>query len=176
MRCGRRLVASLCGLHGLARRSLRPSRGAFPRNTFAHPQPRPLQVVGREEARLGGTAPCARPCRRSMPPTAASIWQVPRRAGWQTFCLLSALRGTLYQKRYCGGIDWRTGILIQYIGAGLLFALGAFAFETREIRWSGELIFALAWLVLVFCRLRRSGCCTGSFAARRRPVLPVCFI
>jgi len=30
-----------------------------------------------------------------------------------------------------------------------LFALGAFTFETREIRWSGELIFALAWLVLV---------------------------
>ncbi len=29
-----------------------------------------------------------------------------------------------------------------------MFALGAFAFETREIRWSGELIFALAWLVL----------------------------
>jgi drug/metabolite transporter (DMT)-like permease len=38
---------------------------------------------------------------------------------------------------------------VQYIGAGLLFALGAFTFETREIRWSGELIFALAWLVLV---------------------------
>ena len=51
--------------------------------------------------------------------------------------------------RYCGGIDWRAGNLIQYIGAGALFALGAFAFETREIRWSGELIFAMAWLVLV---------------------------
>jgi drug/metabolite transporter (DMT)-like permease len=38
---------------------------------------------------------------------------------------------------------------VQYIGAGVLFALGAFAFETREINWSGELIFALAWLVLV---------------------------
>jgi hypothetical protein len=30
-----------------------------------------------------------------------------------------------------------------------LFTLGAFAFETREIHWSGELIFAMAWLVLV---------------------------
>jgi drug/metabolite transporter (DMT)-like permease len=38
---------------------------------------------------------------------------------------------------------------VQYIGAGVLFAVGAFAFETREIHWSGELIFALAWLVLV---------------------------
>jgi hypothetical protein len=47
-------------------------------------------------------------------------------------------------KRYCGNIDWRSGNLVQYIGAGLLFALGAFRFETREIGWSGELIFALA--------------------------------
>ena len=31
----------------------------------------------------------------------------------------------------------------------MLFALGAFAFETREIHWSGELVFALAWLALV---------------------------
>ena len=71
--------------------------------------------------------------------------------GWAAnfLSLIGLTLGTLYQKRYCGGIDWRTGNLIQYIGAGLLFALGAFAFETREIRWSGELIFALAWLVLV---------------------------
>ena len=57
--------------------------------------------------------------------------------------------GTLYQKRYCGRIDWRTGNLVQYAGAGALFAVGAFAFETREIHWSGELIFALAYLVFV---------------------------
>ncbi len=57
--------------------------------------------------------------------------------------------GTLYQKRYCGRIDWRTGNLVQYSGAGLLFWLGAFAFETRVIHWSGELVFAMAWLVIV---------------------------
>ena len=38
---------------------------------------------------------------------------------------------------------------MQYIGACALFWLGAFAFETREIHWSGELIFAMAWLVIV---------------------------
>ena len=27
--------------------------------------------------------------------------------------------------------------------------IGAFAFETRVIHWNGELIFALAWLVLI---------------------------
>lgn len=71
--------------------------------------------------------------------------------GWiaSFLSLIGITLGTLYQKQYCGAIDWRSGNLVQYIGAGVLFALGAFAFETREIHWSGELIFALAWLVLV---------------------------
>ena len=71
--------------------------------------------------------------------------------GWVAsfLSLIGITLGTLYQKRYCGGIDWRTGNLIQYAGAGVLFTLGAFAFETREIHWTGELIFAMAWLVVV---------------------------
>ena len=71
--------------------------------------------------------------------------------GWAAnfLALIGITLGTLYQKRYCGGIDWRTGNLIQYAGVGVLFTLGAFAFETREIHWTGELIFAMAWLVLV---------------------------
>jgi len=71
--------------------------------------------------------------------------------GWiaSFLSLIGITLGALYQKRHCGAIDWRSGNLVQYIGAGVLFALGAFAFETREIHWSGELIFALAWLVLV---------------------------
>jgi len=71
--------------------------------------------------------------------------------GWiaSFLSLIGLTLGTLYQKRYCGGIDWRSGNLVQYVGAGVLFTLGAFAFETREIHWTGELIFAMAWLVLV---------------------------
>jgi len=71
--------------------------------------------------------------------------------GWiaSLLSLVGITLGTLYQKRYCGGIDWRAGNLVQYIGAGLLFAFGAYAFEIREIHWTGELIFAIAWLVLV---------------------------
>ena len=71
--------------------------------------------------------------------------------GWVAsfLSLIGITLGTLYQKRYCGGIDWRTGNVVQYAGAGLLFTLGAFAFETRETHWTGELIFAMAWLVLV---------------------------
>ncbi len=63
--------------------------------------------------------------------------------------LIGIALGTLYQKRFCGEIDWRTGNLVQYAGATALFLLAAFAFETRAIHWTGELIFALAWLVFV---------------------------
>jgi len=71
--------------------------------------------------------------------------------GWTAsfVSLLGITFGTLYQKRYCGKIDWRTGNFVQYAGAGTLFCLGAFAFETRVIHWNGELIFAIAWLVIV---------------------------
>ena len=71
--------------------------------------------------------------------------------GWteSMVSLLGITLGTLYQKRHGGGIDWRTGNLVQYAGAAVLFWIAAFAFETRVIHWSGELVFALAWLVLV---------------------------
>lgn len=71
--------------------------------------------------------------------------------GWfmSVVSLIGITLGTLYQKRYCGGIDWRSGNLVQYAGALVLFAAGSFAFETRVIHWSGELVFAIAWLVLV---------------------------
>ena len=71
--------------------------------------------------------------------------------GWaaSAVSLFGITLGTLYQKRYCGGIDWRAGNLVQYAAACTFFAIGAFLFETRVIHWSGELVFAIAWLVLV---------------------------
>jgi drug/metabolite transporter (DMT)-like permease len=63
--------------------------------------------------------------------------------------LIGITLGTLYQKRYCGRIDWRTGNLVQYTAAAVLFTVCAFAFETRVIHWTGELIFAIGWLVMV---------------------------
>jgi drug/metabolite transporter (DMT)-like permease len=71
--------------------------------------------------------------------------------GWaaSVVSLLGITLGTLYQKRFCGAIDWRTGNLVQYAGAGTMFWLASFAFETRVIHWTGELVFAIAWLVLV---------------------------
>ncbi len=71
--------------------------------------------------------------------------------GWvASFCSLFAISlGTLYQKRFCGNIDWRTGNTVQYLGASILFVIGSFALETRVIHWTGELIFAILWLVFV---------------------------
>src|SRR5664279_4335461 len=63
--------------------------------------------------------------------------------------LLGITFGTLYQKRYCGRIDWRSGNTVQYSCAAVLFTGAAFAFETRVIHWNAELIFAIAWLVIV---------------------------
>jgi drug/metabolite transporter (DMT)-like permease len=56
---------------------------------------------------------------------------------------------TLYQKRFCGAMDLRSGSVIQYTAAGLAAGLGSFLFEEQRVDWSGELIFALAWLVLL---------------------------
>ena len=57
--------------------------------------------------------------------------------------------GTLYQKRFCGAQDLRTGNLIQFAAAAAACWLAALLFETRHIDWTPELVFALLWLVLV---------------------------
>lgn len=73
----------------------------------------------------------------------------PTGLGLAVVALVSITAGTLYQKRYCGGVDFRTAGAIQYTAAGLaLFALAA-ATETGQIQWTGEFVFALAWLSLV---------------------------
>lgn len=63
--------------------------------------------------------------------------------------LASITVGTLYQKRFCGAVDLRTGSVIQFCAAGLVLLPLALAFETMRVRWTAEFIFALAWLVLV---------------------------
>lgn len=63
--------------------------------------------------------------------------------------LLGITAGTLYQKRFCPAFDLRTGSLIQFVPC--LVATGALAActETLQVTWSGQFMFALAWLVLV---------------------------
>src|SRR3977135_1271014 len=64
-------------------------------------------------------------------------------AGWGWLAsgvsLVSITLGTLYQKRYCGQIDWRTGNLIQFIAVWALFAACAWLFESNVVHWTPEL-------------------------------------
>ncbi len=63
--------------------------------------------------------------------------------------LLSITAGTLYQKKHCGNEDLRTQSVVQFIAAAALVLPLSMAFESREIVWSGALIFAIGWLVVV---------------------------
>jgi len=63
--------------------------------------------------------------------------------------LASITGGTVYQKRYCARFDLRTGSVIQFVAALVLVAPIALFAETEPVRWSGELVLALAWLAVV---------------------------
>ncbi len=63
--------------------------------------------------------------------------------------LLGITAGTLYQKRFCTGMELRSGALIQYMAALAALFPVAMTFETMEIRWTLSFVLALAWLVLV---------------------------
>jgi drug/metabolite transporter (DMT)-like permease len=68
---------------------------------------------------------------------------------WSLVALASMTCGTVYQKRYCPSFDLRAGSIIQFSAAILLLLPLAFLTETRAVHWTGEFVFALAWLVLV---------------------------
>jgi drug/metabolite transporter (DMT)-like permease len=61
--------------------------------------------------------------------------------------LVSITVGTLYQKRFVAPCDVRTANLVQ-LAAALLVTLPLALLETEAIRWSGEMIGAMAWSVL----------------------------
>jgi drug/metabolite transporter (DMT)-like permease len=63
--------------------------------------------------------------------------------------LASITAGTLYQKRFAVGMDLRSGSLIQFVAAGALLAPLAWATESMRVDWTGEFLFALAWLGIV---------------------------
>ncbi|MFV8572471.1 DMT family transporter [Marinobacter sp. SBS5] len=67
---------------------------------------------------------------------------------WTVIALGGISIGTVYQKRYCQGVELVPGAFVQYCAAAVLFAIGAFAFESREVAWELQLILATGWLVL----------------------------
>jgi drug/metabolite transporter (DMT)-like permease len=74
-------------------------------------------------------------------------------AGWGWLAsgvsLISITVGMLYQRRYCGKIDWRAGNLVQYIAVAIFFVVGAALFESNAVHWTGEFVASLVWLVVV---------------------------
>src|ERR1700690_898583 len=65
-------------------------------------------------------------------------------AGWGWLAsgvsLVSITLGTLYQRRYCGKIDWRAGNTVQYVAVTIFFAVGAWLFESNVVHWTSEFV------------------------------------
>jgi drug/metabolite transporter (DMT)-like permease len=74
-------------------------------------------------------------------------------AGWGWLAsgvsLISITLGTLYQRRYCGKIDWRAGNLVQYVAVLIFFTAEAGMFESRVVQWTSEFVLAVAWQAIV---------------------------
>jgi drug/metabolite transporter (DMT)-like permease len=74
-------------------------------------------------------------------------------AGWGWIAsgvsLVSITLGTLYQRRYCGRIDWRAGNLVQYIAVTVFFGIGAWLFENNVVHWTAEFVLSVMWLAVV---------------------------
>src|SRR5712675_830701 len=74
-------------------------------------------------------------------------------AGWGWLAsgvsLVSITLGTLYQRRYCGSIDWRAGNLVQFIAVAIFFATGAALFERNVVHWTSEFLLSLIWLAVM---------------------------
>jgi len=63
--------------------------------------------------------------------------------------VLAMAAGTIWQKRFASGGNLVAATLWQYVGGASVMALASLAFESRAVVINGELIFAMAWLVLV---------------------------
>ena len=74
-------------------------------------------------------------------------------AGWGWLAsgvsLVSITLGTLYQRRYCGSIDWRAGNLVQFVAVAIFFATGAALFEPNVVHWTSEFLLSLIWLAMM---------------------------
>ena len=74
-------------------------------------------------------------------------------AGWGWLAsgvsLVSITLGTLYQRRYCGSIDWRSGNLVQYVTVTVFFGVAAWLFESNVVHWTQEFVLSLVWLAVV---------------------------
>jgi drug/metabolite transporter (DMT)-like permease len=63
--------------------------------------------------------------------------------------LIGITFGTLYQKRFCKGVDMVGSAMVQYFAAALLFLPYAMSFETMQVDWTLEFTLTMVWLVVV---------------------------
>jgi drug/metabolite transporter (DMT)-like permease len=67
---------------------------------------------------------------------------------WNIVGLFGMTAATLYQKKYCGLMDWRSGGAIQYGAASVAtFIMISVMGEASVIDWSPEIVFAYLWLI-----------------------------
>ena len=57
--------------------------------------------------------------------------------------------GTLYQKRFCGPVDLRSGSVVQFAACMLIYAPLVLVLEPEPVQWTRDFAFALGWSVLV---------------------------
>ncbi|MGR5555475.1 DMT family transporter [Vibrio fortis] len=57
--------------------------------------------------------------------------------------------GTLYQKRFCQGVDMVGSAMVQYFASAILFVPYAMNFETMQVNWTVEFSLTMVWLVVV---------------------------
>ena len=63
--------------------------------------------------------------------------------------LVGITAGTLYQKKFCGEMDLRTGGFIQLAVASAITLFFAIHYEGLEVNWTTEFILSSAWMSLV---------------------------
>lgn len=74
-------------------------------------------------------------------------------AGWHAtavnvVALVGITAGTLYQKKFCGPVDLRTGSVIQFGASFALLLPFALVTETLRVNYTPEFWLALAWAVV----------------------------
>jgi len=57
--------------------------------------------------------------------------------------------GSVYQKRFVTNLNLVVATGTQFLGAALLVTMFSIMFETGQISWTQDVLFAMAWLVIV---------------------------
>ena len=65
--------------------------------------------------------------------------------GLALFGLAGITVGTVYQKRFCGEFDVRTGVALQNVASGIIMLILASLFESMKIEWTTEFVIAVLW-------------------------------